>query len=294
MTETSASFADELRSAIARRGLSLNRISRHLAARGTPVTVATLSYWQSGQRRPERGSSLRALEQLEEVLALPLGTLSSKLGPPRDRARVTDEDTHRQGFMNPSERVSEALDTLAVPLSDRMSRVSVQSHVLVDDRRLKVKETIRQVMVAERDGPDRWLVGVQDENFQATKAPTVRPEHNCRVGRIQSMPEESATLTELILDSPLRKGESVLTEFSIRYFADGGEDTMHSRRHRHAMEIVALQAQFSNVLPVSLVGVRESFDGVTLDEVDLFPVNGLVEYVVVDAGPGVYAIRWEW
>jgi transcriptional regulator with XRE-family HTH domain len=85
-------FSDALRAAIAARGLSLDRIQDRLARRGIRLSVATLSYWQSGQRRPERPVSLLALEHLEAVLELPAAGLSSLLGPPRPHGRRTHAD----------------------------------------------------------------------------------------------------------------------------------------------------------------------------------------------------------
>jgi len=84
-------FADVLRAAIQARGLGLERIRERLLVQGVSVSMATLSYWQSGRSRPERRDSLAAVALLEEVLELPVGTLSGSLGPPRPRGRwLTD------------------------------------------------------------------------------------------------------------------------------------------------------------------------------------------------------------
>ena len=47
-------FADVLRAAIQARGLGLERIRERLLAHGVSVSMATLSYWQSGRSQPER------------------------------------------------------------------------------------------------------------------------------------------------------------------------------------------------------------------------------------------------
>ena len=47
-------FPDALRAAIKTSRLSLDRIQHRLGLRGITISVATLSYWQSGRRRPER------------------------------------------------------------------------------------------------------------------------------------------------------------------------------------------------------------------------------------------------
>ncbi|MER6759018.1 MULTISPECIES: transcriptional regulator [Amycolatopsis] len=80
-------FAEALRAAIRARGLGLERIRYRLRGRGTTVSLATLSHWQSGRCRPERPESLRALRNLEQILGVPDGSLRRLLGPPRPRGQ---------------------------------------------------------------------------------------------------------------------------------------------------------------------------------------------------------------
>ena len=47
-----------------------------LGEHGVRVSLATLSYWQSGRSRPERRESLIALQHLEDVLRVPRGSLA--------------------------------------------------------------------------------------------------------------------------------------------------------------------------------------------------------------------------
>ncbi|HWD04127.1 MAG TPA: transcriptional regulator [Amycolatopsis sp.] len=80
-------FADALRAAIRARGLGLDRIRYRLRARGTSLSLATLSHWQSGRCRPERPESLMALRNLEDILHVPPHSLRRLLGPPRSRGQ---------------------------------------------------------------------------------------------------------------------------------------------------------------------------------------------------------------
>ena len=76
-----------LRAAIQASGLSLNRIQFRLQERGLMVSSATLSYWQSGRRRPTRQESVLVVRTLEDVLRVPEGTLTGLLEPPGARRR---------------------------------------------------------------------------------------------------------------------------------------------------------------------------------------------------------------
>ncbi|MBK1785457.1 transcriptional regulator [Prauserella cavernicola] len=82
-------FAAALRAAIRARGLGLERIQYRLRRRGVPVSLATLSHWQSGRCRPERPGSLAALKYLEEVLEVPQGSLLRLLAVENGGQRVT-------------------------------------------------------------------------------------------------------------------------------------------------------------------------------------------------------------
>lgn len=82
---TITEFSEALRGAISDSGLSLDRIQARLQACGVPVSVTSLSYWQSGKRQPERQRSLRAVLALEQILSVPTGSLLTLLPPPRPR-----------------------------------------------------------------------------------------------------------------------------------------------------------------------------------------------------------------
>lgn len=68
-------MAAALRQAIRRSGLTLERISTHLAARGHRVSRTTLSNWQRGHVLPRRRATMAALRELETLLGLESGVL---------------------------------------------------------------------------------------------------------------------------------------------------------------------------------------------------------------------------
>lgn len=72
-------FSSAFAAAVDARGLSLEKLYRRLQDVGSPVSIATLSYWRAGHRRPEQPASLEALDALEEILGVPAGHLRTKL-----------------------------------------------------------------------------------------------------------------------------------------------------------------------------------------------------------------------
>src|SRR5699024_9206671 len=81
-------FATELRSATEQSGLTLTVISQRLRTRQRPVSVATLSNWQSGRSLPGGEQSLGVVAALEELLGRSPDSLADLVGGPRLRGRT--------------------------------------------------------------------------------------------------------------------------------------------------------------------------------------------------------------
>lgn len=79
--DRSGAFAAALRAAISERGVTLARLQSQLKDDGNPVSMATLSYWRSGDRQPEGAQSLSVVEGIEDRLGLHRGHLGSLLLP---------------------------------------------------------------------------------------------------------------------------------------------------------------------------------------------------------------------
>ena len=76
-------FPEAFASALTQRGVSLSWLHQRLVERGHPVSPAALSYWRSGRSQPERRTSREALGEIERLLRVTPGALTSKLGPSR-------------------------------------------------------------------------------------------------------------------------------------------------------------------------------------------------------------------
>ena len=170
-------FARVLRAAIRERGLGLERIRDRLRAQGISVSLATLSYWQSGRSRPERRDSLAAVELLESVLELAPGTLCESLGPPRRRGRwlsTVPDAPEVAAFWPRPDAVQDAVSEVNMQWDDRLTRISQQDTVFIGPEGGERSYLSRQVLRAEADGPDRWVVIMHlDEHNRPL--PTVKP-----------------------------------------------------------------------------------------------------------------------
>jgi transcriptional regulator with XRE-family HTH domain len=295
--ETEQDFATALRAAIARRGLGLERLHERLRARGASVSVATLSYWQSGRSRPERRESLTALAHLESVLEVPVGSLSGLLGPPRPRGRWLRRvpDSPDIGAFWPHPRQIEvAVQGVDTRWDERLTRISQQDRLTVDATRGEHTTFSRQVLRAEADGPDRWVVILHlDEHDRPL--PDVRPLHNCRLGRSISQPDSGILVAELLFDRPLVRGETIITEHELVNVAPYPLATNYERKFRLPVREFVLEVCFDpSAVPVRCVRFARTDGAAEVAREVAIDGASTVHGVALNFGPGSYGFRWEW
>lgn len=72
-------FSRALDAALQAGGLTLSEVQQRLSVQGHPVSIATLSYWRSGERHPDPVRSAAAVAALETILAVAPATLSARV-----------------------------------------------------------------------------------------------------------------------------------------------------------------------------------------------------------------------
>ncbi|CAL9521181.1 hypothetical protein SUDANB95_03807 [Actinosynnema sp. ALI-1.44] len=295
-TARTDTFAGALRAAIAARGLGLERIREHLAQHGVKVSLATLSYWQSGRSRPERRSSLKAIGLLEDVLDLPAGHLENLLGPPRPRGRwlkrVPDEPLPISALWARPETVEWAVRQVDTGWDEQLTRLSQHDFVTVAADRAEHVIRSRHVLRAEADGADRWVVIVGEQ--PGRPLPVLRPVRHCAVGRVVSCSDVGVVCAELLFDRALRRGQSIVIEHEL-VSRPHAAVTHCGRKFRLPVREYVLEVAFdAAVRPVTCQQYRRPegrAETVLPAEVD---ASGSLLGVALDLGPGSYGFRWQW
>ncbi|MFC8715241.1 transcriptional regulator [Streptomyces sp. NPDC057197] len=209
-------FSEALRMAIRGRGLSLSRLQDRLSQHGAPVTAATISAWQSGKCRPERPHALMALAALESILGLPATALSSLLAPPKPRGRWVNAAAARPSLAEAwSGLLHDTLDAVETRWTAHLTCVSRHHRVDIDAQGREAALWSRQVLRAETDGPDRYIVSYQSD--QPGPAPVLRPSSPERVGAVSQDPAHGTLVAELLFDRPLARGETVIVEYLLEH-----------------------------------------------------------------------------
>ncbi|GAA1337043.1 XRE family transcriptional regulator [Saccharothrix algeriensis] len=297
-TARTETFASALRAAIAERGLGLERIREHLAQHGVKVSLATLSYWQSGRSRPERRSSLAAIGHLEEILALPSGYLAGLLGPPRPRGRWLKRAADQPLPMSPEwpdpDEVDWAIRQVDAGRDGRLTRLSQHDVVTVGPDRGERVTRSRHVLRAEVDGADRWVVVVHVDH-PARPAPLVRALRHCTVGRSVAHPAAGLVVAELLFDRPLCRGEGIVVEHELVNRPPYPPAADCGRRFRAPVREYALEIEFDPLArPVECEQYHVTDTGGEVARRVEVDAGGTLLGVALDFGPGRYGFRWKW
>lgn len=294
-------FEAALRAAIRSSRLSLERIQHRLRARGTPVSITALSYWQSGRRRPERPDSLLALRELEDVLGLSNGALSSLLGPPRPRGRTRQAASQAPPlsdlWWSEDASASELLNRVDTSPDGKLTRLSHHDLLHIDGRGNQRKVRSRKLVRAECNGADRWVM-VFDGASSSERPPVIRPIRSCRLGQVLTDHARDLVVAELLFDRQLERGETILMEYEVVDAPnDPGPNGYTFRRlFRLPVRQYVLELQFDPACPP---GSCESFvaDPAGTDSEPPRPLQldryGRTHAVALDFGLGMFGARWQ-
>ena len=290
-------FAEALTLAVEASGLSLERIQHHLESRGVPVSQSTLSYWRRGRSRPERPETLAAVAALEEILQVPPGALTSRLGGRRPRGRWVERATALEGIWR----------DVAIDLGREIARVdrllpaparylSVRDRVLVGPDRREVEIRSSAVIEAFEDGVDRMLMAKTADETDLSPG-DITAEKTCRVGRVRRDEERGLLVAEIILDRVLRAGETALVD--LRLISDPGADSSSAdRTFVRTLRNYVLEVEFHpDAVPVRCNSFsRVAPDAPAVDTGELWIGTTTSAHIVVhEAEAGhVYGIKWEW
>ncbi|ANN17400.1 transcriptional regulator [Amycolatopsis orientalis] len=295
-----AEFGAALRAAIERSGLSLNEISRRLRDQETPVSVSALSYWQNGENRPERASSLAALTALETILGQRPETLTGLLGPRRPRGRWTLRGgaalPYDQVWRRPEE-VARALAKMAVTPDelDTPHRLSQFLSYRVDGDGHQESIRVRRLIRADHDGTSRFVF--VNRCTSITRPPVVLFTEGCRPARFRADVPSSTCVFEFALDRTLAAGELAVVEFGVRFPPGQAKRQVQIALYRPARD-VAVQVTFDpGRVPEWCAGVfrpRGTQPPEERCEATFDRDTSTFQFITLDPLPGQYGIQWSW
>ncbi len=282
-------FAEAFREGLNRRGMSLETLRDSLAVRGTPVSLAALSYWRSGKRRPARNGSLAAVASIEDILGMFPGDLESLTTPGRRRLPRTDPFSvygERQDAMG---RLL-AMVGMRTPFDELIER-EVTTKYDLDERGRAYRLTHLSVMEAVVNDAQRFALVTAGENPDEG-TPTHTALGGYEVERVVHDPEAMVSVAEMILDAPLPAGGTTVLEQQVTI--DAAEDDNELRYWAWPrLDSVALWIRFH---PDKVPARCEAFTIVngTEQSQEITSYGSTVHRTTTNFGPGTVGIRWHW
>ncbi len=289
-------FACVLRTAIAGSDLTLRDLREELARRGTPVSLSSLSTWQSGTSRPERRTSLPVIQQLEEVLGLPAGRLREALGPRSARTRPARGEPLLGADSWPSpQRISRLLHALdSAPLDPRQpDRLTHRLSQHVGPDLFPVRADHSLVVVAGAQGASRFFKLSRYDPW--CRPPRVTDTHGLRVHRFRGEPATGHAAFEMHLAPELGPHASGLLEFS-EHEPPGSREQNIDTRVQPGLQHLVLETCFRpERLPREVVAyfratLRSPIRYLARVQGDQVPARWSL--VRVNPEPGIYGMRW--
>ncbi len=291
-------FSAALHLAIEARGLRLDEVHDRLGAEGVMVSLATLSYWRRGHRRPEGADSVRAVSALEHILELPEGALSSQLVSPQRARRRTPFETAETGISNLWARPESIIGLLSDLDSLRRSQIETMSlHEIyfVGPDRQESAMTVRQVFRVKEDNVTSSTVIYCQDDVSAPP-PVFTAIRGCRTGRVRNDRATGAAAVEFIFDRVLNAGDMAAVEYHISLASTVPAVDYH-RNMPTDVSLYVLEVQFSSrALPARCFRYEKRSESA--------PPQGKRELwigsaasattIVTDARAGVVGVCWEW
>lgn len=287
-------FAAELRRAIVQSGLTLTVISQRLRTRRRPVSVATLSNWQSGRSLPGGEQSLGVVAALEELLGRPPDSLAELVGGPRLRGR-TVRTTSFLGHRSSRTVFNEALQELGFVSAQQYAHERVfHQRATIDSSKSVQRFDFRLIVRALESGVCRLPAVYVLEPTEPNIAPHFVPLEGCSIGRRVAWPEQRVYGVELLVDGRLDAGQVASFAYRVELSAQATDMTAVVYSLPRRANDVLIEAEFrGGRRPVECERYQrteagESTSVVRLDRRDRLQVSE------ARFGPGTLGLRWAW
>ncbi|WP_406247762.1 hypothetical protein ACI7YT_18740 [Microbacterium sp. M] len=283
-------FAEALRDAVLARGVTLAWLNKRLRENGNAVSMATLSYWRSGARRPEGAQSLAAITDIEELLRLDTGALSSLVGPSQRVGPVGPPAFPlHEGVLE--DAVTEVFRALGAPQFDLARDVSTHSVTDVDVDGNVISRTTR-TLLQSMSGLLTHVPYVDITPGIRTPAPLFRAVGGGRITARHSHPSGEVHGFSLELDQPVDSAQMTMIEWALD--VPPGYPPVRETGHgvaRQARDVVLWTRFHPDALPDWIDEVEETPDGITTTPVTIAGGSSVLQ-VRRRFGPGMLVLRW--
>lgn len=283
-------LAVALRDAINAKDVTLSALHQQLKRRGNRVSIATLSYWRSGARRPEGAQSLAALSDLEELLGVEEGALT-KLLPSTKRTGPLGPSMFPMSQGDIEKAVIDAYASLGTAYPDPSREVTTHSVTDVDANG-NLAFTMTRSVLQTTSGTVTATPFLEITPGVRTTPPTFTAVSGGRISAEYSHSNGEVHGVLFELDAPLTAPDTAMVEWSIAFPPDypPTRETGHAVS-RLCRELLVWTRFHPDALPDWCEERIETPAGITITPVSLNG-SGSVHQLHRAFGPGVVELRW--
>ena len=283
-------FAEALREAILARGVTLAWLNKRLRENGNPVSMATLSYWRSGARRPEGAQSMSAIDDIERLLRLQNGSLSSLIGPTQRVGPIgTPAFPLNERILENA--VTEVFEALGTPQFDLSRDVSTHAVTLVGADGDVISRTTR-TLIQSMSGLLTHVPYVDMTPGVRTPPPVFRAVGGGRIAARYSHLSGEVHGFSMELDQPVDSAQYTMIEWSFE--VPPGYPSVRETGHgvsRQARDLVLWTRFHPDALPDWIEEVEETPDGSTTTPLTISSGSSVLQ-MRRRFGPGMLLLRW--
>lgn len=282
-------FAETLEQAIAAQPLTLERIAARLKEAGTPTSVTTLSYWQTGRSQPTRARSRRCLSELDHILGLQPGTLLGSLD--------SNPRWAPHAVMPSSESAAELIAELDLNLLHTWSRISTHDRLVIDSAGRESSQRVGMVMRAEVDGAQSWPIVIHQDSHVPGSVAAVREISGVHMDDVRILPEEHLTVVRATLPHPVSRGTCVSVEYEISWGAQSERSHRFERGLPSPGTTLVMEVEFRGPLPQRVRRYHQP-DTHVADDIayfdDIRSDGRSLQFVATDAPAGCHGMSFTW
>lgn len=283
-------FAQALRRAIDIRGVTLTQVHRELSVRGISISLATLSAWRSGARRPEGERSRSVVVALEDLLELPPSALTALIGPSRRPGRVGEPEFPWGDQL--AAAVEEVVQSFQLERPLRTRELSSQVVADVGPHGGVTQRATRSLMQATTGVMTRLPI-LEVMPGPAHAPPTFHAVSGGRIGPTVAHSSGRVFGAVMELDQPLIPGDSTMIETMVEFSPAGPPVREAGHGVGRSIRELLLWVRFTrDALPGWCNLVEDGPDGGT--QVTPLPLGqgGAAHVVRGPWGPGSLGIHW--
>ncbi len=213
-------FAEALASVVQDSPYTLGALQQELTARGHKVSVATLSYWQTGGSLPARAGSIATLTAIEEILGLTPRTL-------HDALRMNDEPQWSPlGVFSEPQDPEESLARMGLSFSEPYT-VLLTSDIIHTSTHLGIeRQVVRQLIRADDDGVHRFPAVFQTD---VSTPPAISVTEGLVLGEVVPTLAGAGIVAELVLPRTLKAGDMHWLEYEVAWDSIPQTENAHAR-----------------------------------------------------------------